>query len=215
MYLSRIQLDPGRRSTMKALASPTLFHGAIEQSFSGPRSRNLWRIDMLGDKLYLIVMSRNYPDFGSVALQFGPAVTDTGWETRDYESFLSRLKVNDTWHFRLTANPTVSRCTKQNERGKVLGHITPEYQKQWLLARAATHGFVLNEEDFSITESRWLRFRKGSDNNRNVTILSVTFEGVLTISDSDLFRQTLRNGIGRGKAYGNGLLTVAGKHDRI
>ena len=56
MYLSRIQLDPGRRSTMKALASPTLFHGAIEQSFSGPRSRNLWRIDKLGDKLYLIVL---------------------------------------------------------------------------------------------------------------------------------------------------------------
>ena len=33
MYLSRIELDTKRRTTMIALASPNIIHGAIEASF--------------------------------------------------------------------------------------------------------------------------------------------------------------------------------------
>jgi CRISPR system Cascade subunit CasE len=35
------------------------------------------------------------------------------------------------------------------------------------------------------------------------------FEGVLQISDESLFKAALTNGIGRAKAYGCGLLTLA------
>ena len=35
-----------------------------------------------------------------------------------------------------------------------------------------------------------------------------TYEGVLTVTDVDKFKELLCNGIGRGKAYGMGLLTV-------
>ena len=41
-------------------------------------------------------------------------------------------------------------------------------------------------------------------------MLSVVFEGVLTVTDADAFRNALVNGIGREKAYGMGLLTIAG-----
>ena len=37
----------------------------------------------------------------------------------------------------------------------------------------------------------------------------VTFEGILEISDEEVFKQTLVDGIGREKAYGCGLLTLA------
>ncbi len=211
MILSRIQLDTTRRSTMKALVSPNLLHGAIEQSFPGPRQRNLWRVDKLGEKTYLLVLSPEPPVFRGLAAQFGVPGAENAWESKSYDSLLERVKEGDIWHFRLTANPTISKVAEPSQRGKVLGHITADYQKQWLLERAEKHGFSLTDERFTVVESRWLRFRKGADGRRPVTLLSVTYEGILTVTDVDSFRETLVNGMGRGKAYGLGLLTVAGK----
>ena len=50
-------------------------------------------------------------------------------------------------------------------------------------------------------------FSKGPD-RRRVTLGCCEYEGVLEVTDADLFRAALTEGIGRGKAYGLGLLTV-------
>ena len=205
MYLSRVELNPAHRAVMKALVSPNLLHGAIEQSFSGPRGRNLWRIDTVGGKTWLLVLSRDKPDFTRLAAQFGASE----WESREYEPLLRRIEKGSVWHFRLIANPTISKTNSRGERGKVLGHITPAYQKQWLSDRAEKHGFSLAEQEFDVVQSRWLRFRKGTEGGRPVSLLSVTYEGTLTVTDPIMFVQTLTEGMGRGKAYGLGLLTVA------
>jgi CRISPR system Cascade subunit CasE len=42
-----------------------------------------------------------------------------------------------------------------------------------------------------------------------VTLTTVTYDGVLDITDADAFRQALTQGIGHAKAYGCGLLTLA------
>ncbi|SME92197.1 type I-E CRISPR-associated protein Cas6/Cse3/CasE [Streptomyces sp. Amel2xC10] len=42
-----------------------------------------------------------------------------------------------------------------------------------------------------------------------VTVVSVTFDGRLEVTDPDALRRTLTQGIGRAKAYGCGLLTLA------
>lgn len=62
MYLSRAELDPTRRETMVALISPQKFHGAVENAFAGARRRRLWRLDQLGEKLYLLLLSEERPD---------------------------------------------------------------------------------------------------------------------------------------------------------
>ena len=72
MYLSRVELDPTRRSTMTALAAPQKFHGAVESAFSGERRRRLWRLDRLGEKLYLLLLSEEMPDLSGVVEQFAP-----------------------------------------------------------------------------------------------------------------------------------------------
>lgn len=41
MYLSRVELDLTRRSTMAALAAPQKLHGAVESAFAGERRRRL------------------------------------------------------------------------------------------------------------------------------------------------------------------------------
>ena len=210
MLLSRIKLDPRRRETMKALASPNLLHGAVEQSFSGPRERRLWRVDTLAGNMYLLLLGRESPDLTALFRQFGPEGEEPVWETKDYTPLLDRISEGSRWHFRLIANPTVSKTERNgtDARGKVYGHITPEYQKKWLLDRADRHGFSLDEEAFRVVRSQWLRFRKGSDGGRPVTLLAVTYEGTLSVTDPELFCQVLVNGLGRGKAYGLGMLTV-------
>ena len=145
MYLSRVELDPIRRSTMTALAAPQKFHGAVESAFSGERRRRLWRLDRLGEKLYLLLLSEEMPDLSGVVEQFG---TGAAPESRNYDPLLARITPGSRWQFRLAANPTKSckDAQKPAARGTVAAHCTTQYQKQWLLDRAAKHGFALTED---------------------------------------------------------------------
>jgi CRISPR system Cascade subunit CasE len=86
--------------------------------------------------------------------------------------------------------------------------VTPEQQKQWLLQRAEVCGFNLTEDGFNVVHTQRLGFQKGKSRDR-VTINTAVFEGHLTITDLERFRHTLLRGIGRAKAYGCGLLTIA------
>lgn len=210
MVLSRVELDLTRRETMKALASPQRFHGAVEQAFPGERRRRLWRLDRLGGVLYLLILSEDAPDLRGIVQQFGPLTGVDTARTRDYAPLLERVTNGSTWRFRLTANPTKSCLSPDTagKRGTVRAHCTVEHQKQWLMERAQKHGFELQEDAFTVTSQQWLQFTKGGTKGKKVTLLSVTFEGVLQVCDAELFRKTLAEGIGRGKAYGQGLLTV-------
>lgn len=205
MYLSRVELDPTRRSTMTALAAPQKIHGAVESAFPGARRRRLWRLDRLGGKLYLLVLSEDVPELSGAVEQFG---TGAAPETRCYDPLLERITPGSCWQFRLTANPTKS-CKDPADpqaRGAVLAHCTTQHQKQWLLDRAAKHGFALTEDSFIVTQVQWQHFAKRG--TRPVSLLSVTYEGVLQVTDAEAFRAVLCQGMGRGKAYGQGLLTV-------
>lgn len=214
IYMTRMQLDLSKRKTMQALANPNLFHGALEQSFPVRKQKKLWRVDPLRGKTYLLIVSREEPDLTSAAEQFGFPEAKEKWETRRYNPLLEQLDAGSRWHFRLVAYPTHSVMEKKDvsgQRGKVYPHVTPRYQKKWLLDRAEKHGFELSEEAFQVVEDHSFFFRKNSDQGRRVSLLAVTFEGVLKVVNPDLFRETLIEGIGRGKAYGMGLLTVAGR----
>ncbi|MBQ7529835.1 type I-E CRISPR-associated protein Cas6/Cse3/CasE [bacterium] len=211
MYFSRVLLDTNRRSTIIALASLNKLHGAIEMAFPGPRQHKIWRIDVLGGKTYLLILSQSKPELSSLFKQFGPEGESATWETKDYDPLLQRITQGSCWHFRLVANPTLSQARNndgERKRGKVMGHITTAYQEKWLLDRAEKHGFLLNNEEFRVVKNGWLHFRKGND-KYFVSILSATYDGILTVSDVELFRETLVNGLGRGKAYGQGMLTIA------
>lgn len=203
MYLSRIRLDAANRNTLRALTAPQKLHGALESSFPGARERRLWRLDSLNGNLYILLLSEEIPDLSAFCRQFCRTADDA--QTKQYDGLLARITAGSAWHFRLTANPVKSQ-KQENSRGKVLAHITADYQKEWLLTHCEKHGFRLSEDSFDVTQSKWYQFYK-SDRNR-VSLLAVTFEGTLEVTDAELFRQALCAGIGRGKAYGLGMLTV-------
>lgn len=213
MFLSRIKLNEKRRETMEALASPHLLHSAVDSSFQGDRQRNLWRVDWLNDTCYLLVLSPNdRMDFSHITEKFGYVDMGFNWETKNYETLLTRLKPGQVWQFRLCANPVRSSFREKDSntgRGKVFAHVTHEQQKQWLLNRAKDYGFILDESLFDVVNSEWLKFNKGGHKSHRISLHTASFEGVLTISDRQQFIDALRFGIGRAKAYGCGLMTIA------
>ncbi len=77
-----------------ALASPSKFHGAVEEAFLEKQARNLWRIDTLGGTMYLLLLSADKPDLSHLAAQFGNP-KNCG-ESKDYDAVES-----DTGRFRV------------------------------------------------------------------------------------------------------------------
>ena len=83
-----------------------------------------------------------------------------------------------------------------------------ELQNEWLARQGNKNGFLVTPGQYDVVYSDWLNFR---NKGRNLSLLSVTFEGVLTVADADMFRKALTEGIGRGKAYGQGMITVVSR----
>lgn len=167
-----------------------------------------------------------------------------GWQTRPYTPFLDRLTQGTTWAFRLTANPVHHIRRKDDEPIKRTAHITPIHQMAWLLERQERCGFRICEKpddkrllpggttykksphhgdryELLVHDQRNLSFAKPRSNNssgrRPVTLVAVTFDGRLEVTDPDVLRRTLIQGLGKAKAYGCGLMTlvpVPGAGDR-
>lgn len=204
MYLTRMKLDISKRKTLVALSTPSMFHGAVEQAFQGERRRTLWRIDKLREEQYLLLLSEDKPDLTAAQEDFG--VDSEEWVTKDYRPLLQKAVEGSKWHFRLVANPTYS-MKQEGERGRVCAHTTTEHQLDWLRKQSLKHGFRLHDAAFDVAFSRWYKFSKGIK-GKKISMLAVTFEGELEVTDQMVFQDALINGIGREKAYGVGMLTL-------
>ncbi|MER2092060.1 MAG: type I-E CRISPR-associated protein Cas6/Cse3/CasE [Saccharopolyspora rectivirgula] len=216
MFLTKMPLNPRRRGTGKLLGSPQAMHAAVLAGFADARptgeGRILWRLDSGQHRLVLYTVSPEKPDFTHLVEQAGWPTTET-WDTRDYGVLLDSLRPGQRWHFRLTANPVHSARKEDWHTTKPIGHVTVKQQEQWLLDRAPRLGFRIPPVkgdngglDLAVVERKTHRFPK---RGHLVTISTATFEGHLEITDAEALRRTLTFGVGRAKAYGCGLLTLA------
>ena len=71
MYLTRMELNTKNRDTMHLLSSPEKIHGLVESAFQGERKRNLWRIERLRGKMYLLILSPDQPDLKDGVERYG------------------------------------------------------------------------------------------------------------------------------------------------
>ncbi|GAA3635843.1 type I-E CRISPR-associated protein Cas6/Cse3/CasE [Lactobacillus hamsteri] len=211
-YLSRVEIDTKNRQKIRDLTHLGAYHNWVEQSFpteiaTHQRLRHLWRIDDLGNKKYLLLLSEDKPDLTKLEKNGVKTTADS----KAYDSYLNRLNMGEKLRFRLTANPTYKIYSKQTGKSRVVPHITVDQQMKWLTERVEKHGFRIvqdqtGELNFKITSRDWPILRR--KNGRNVKLSRVTFEGILQITDLDKFKNSLVHGIGREKAFGMGLLTV-------
>jgi CRISPR system Cascade subunit CasE len=77
----------------------------------------------------------------------------------------------------------------------------------WLERKAATGGFKVLATD--VRDEGPDSVVQGIHPAGKVKFKSVVFSGRLVVMDSNVFRSALENGLGPGKAYGFGLLSIA------
>lgn len=234
MYLTRFPVNTARTEARRLLGSPHLLHGAVNMAFpelparDGEGPRVLWRVDRARTgRAHLFIVSPTPPDLTHLKEQAGwPTLAEPGWTTFAYEEFLSGLKPGDVWAFRLTANP-VHYIRKETDpagaRTKRTAHITPRHQIGWLLKRQERAGFEVttkspdrrllpegDEHEVIVLDRTPLRFGKSeSERRHDVRLTQVTFAGRLRITDLEAFHRTLTHGLGKARAYGCGLMTLA------
>ncbi len=97
--------------------------------------------------------------------------------------------------------------SKERRRGKVSALYNEDEQKQFLLSRAIKNGFKVDENSLRISQkSTETLYKKGL---RKVNLLKVVYDGVMTVEDPSLLVDLLCHGMGREKAYGFGMMTIA------
>jgi len=205
MYLSRLILNSRSREARRDIAIPYEMHRTIMRAFpsaeqAGP-GRVLFRLEPLrGDHPpTVLVQSDKEPDWSW--LHGTDYAIDIG-----YKQFKLGAKVGRHFRFRLRANPTVRKKNGDGADARSARHglLREEQQLDWLKRKAQTAGFMpvgVRIRDVGNTISR-----KGG--SRQVH-LGVTYEGILCVTDSDAFHQSIESGIGPAKAFGFGLLSIA------
>ena len=98
-------------------------------------------------------------------------------------------------------------------------HLTAAQQEQWLLDHGRSWGFEIPTAEsgsfnVSVRERHTAGFSRatpesGGFERGRVAITRADFLGQLVVSDIELFRRALTHGMGRAKAYGCGLMTLA------
>ena len=216
MYLTQMKLNPSRDGTRRALASDQVMHAMVLAGFPHLTAdeRVLWRVDIANrHDVMLYVVSPARPDMTGLVEQTGWPLEQT-WKTAPYANLLDRLEAGQQWRFRLSANPTVSEAQGPGVRGKVRPCRTVGQQEEWLSKRAAAIGvsFGDSEPAFVVTRrgmSEFPRTDTVTGQRKRVQLTKATYEGALEVVDVDLLRRALVQGVGRGKAYGCGLMTLA------
>ena len=128
-------------------------------------------------------------------------------EVKTFEPDFSK---GQRFRFRLAANPT-RRLSKNSPDAKAesIGKRVPVPNNKlldWLDRRAKSGGFSIAEGTTTVSSGYIYINKRGNNGQR---LRSVRYDGVLEVTDPDIFYKTIIRGIGSGKAFGFGLLSVA------
>lgn len=173
----------------------------------------LFRIDpQPGGRVVILVQSAVKPDW------------DYAFHNADYllaappevKSFDPGFANGEKLRFRLTANPTkrLSRNSRERDGQPVaerwVGKRVPVPADQfleWIATRGEKGGFSVDNGSTTVQPGYIYVSKAGYGDGERLR--SVRYDGILTITDPERFRETLVRGIGPGKAFGFGLLSVA------
>lgn len=219
MFLNRIHLDPRCREARRDLADPYQLHSSLCRAFCEPDQKCaegeiLWRLEPKSNAKGLpriLVQSRKIPNWKAISAKGWLADADEPIDLKE-KLKLDSLMSGRRFRFRLRANPSVKR------NGKRLGLLQLEEQEKWIERKGQQHGFSLprlpsfaltesNRIDVRVSQERLLRGNQHSGNS--IRIFSVLYDGILIVTEHNLFKKTLTTGIGHGKVMGLGLLSVA------
>ncbi len=231
MFLSRLVLNARDYRVRHDLADCQELHRTLLSAFpaqGGSRAAVglLFRIE--GGEAAPVVLAQSLvrPDWERLRqrsagyLRGGPG---EGWQVKEVGPAYAALREGAVLRFRLRANPTKRlgnsvKAEQPTKVGKRVALLKEEQRLGWLERKADAAGFRLRRVQSSDgavpavdvrPEDNQLGWREAEGGKRRLQFGSVLFEGELSVSDAERFRQALASGIGSGKAYGFGLLSIA------
>lgn len=136
----------------------------------------------------IFIQSRVAPDLVKMGVR----------RSRSYEQ--PEIIAGNGYAFVLRANPTRRIATS----GKRMEIFDDADLRQWIVRKLSRIG--ASASAISITQESRLR---GSRNGKSLIFGSVMFAGALTVTEPEMFRRGVLDGIGAGKAYGFGLLLLS------
>jgi CRISPR system Cascade subunit CasE len=113
--------------------------------------------------------------------------------------------------FRLRANPTVKKTVREagkEDRKVRIGLVREEDQMNWLERKFKEAGAEVISARPS-NEQICKGERRQKDVRQGIAFLSVQFDGILRVIDTERFLTAYQSGIGSGKGLGFGLLSLA------
>jgi CRISPR system Cascade subunit CasE len=192
-------------------------HQAVWQLFDLPPAATrasiefLFRHEWYRDLPVFYVLSRSTPQ-DRVGL----------WNIQS-KPYAPQLEAGDRLHFKLRANPVVTRNGKRHdvvmdakqrlrwkglrpEKRPTLNTLAYEAGRDWLDSRAEKHGFAIASNRLLVDGYRpHVVHRRGGT---PICFSTLDFSGVLAVVDPKKFLTTLYNGVGPAKGFGCGLLLV-------
>ena len=208
IFLSHLPLRPASRQVQAELRDPYQMHRTLCKAFGdGPAeyeaARCLFRVDGSdeGRELHVLVQSLRPPDWSRLTV--GPDYLSAPPEAK---TFAPALLAGQRLRFRLRANPTLRRSAGTGNKGTRIGVYGEEEQQAWLGRKGEAGGFGV--PDCRVVDGGFVLCRRsgGASAQRH---LCATFDGLLQVTDPDRLLATLASGLGSGKAFGFGLLSLA------
>lgn len=204
MYLSKIQIP------WSQAANPYHYHQALWKLFPGLENAErdfLFRVEQQqkGVVTNVLLQSHTQPQ----STEQSPTLI----ALRDYDF---NIENGQRLRFRLRANPI--KTIKDNSKGVVekkgktftktvrVPLIHEEQQQDWIERKL--HAFA-KLETLIVQPEPVLYFRKNKE-ARSGKIQTVLYDGILTVTNFSEFKQAVRQGIGPAKAFGCGLVSIAG-----
>lgn len=235
-YLSRLMLNPANRDVRLDLADCHDLHSRIMLAFPYSAAINgqaraelgvLYRVepvDRVG-ALPVLVQSVEKPDWSKLPPSYLAGDVPA---CKSVDEAFASIEVGREFIFRLRANPTKRLRKTEGSTDKLAGKrvhlLTEDAWQEWIARKGDLGGFqvlmvkttatdgpasVPNLRTSDDTTLRGSKVDKRNGKRMKMTFGSVLFEGRLRVTDAEVFQATLRQGVGTGKAYGFGLLSIA------
>lgn len=218
LWLTRIQPDPRHRDARRDLASAVGMHHRLMMLFPdglGPTARQslgvLFRIEDAASHSrapHILLQSRHRPNLERLPQDYGTTTA------KDITPLLTLLAADRTVRYRIDANPVrkPGHTTRAATGAKAVIPLTGADADDWWTRQAEEHsGLKLTSlHSTPLTAAQGQRHQ----DKRHIKHARTRFEGTALVTDPDTLRQRLLEGIGRGKSYGCGLLSLAPLTDR-
>ncbi|WP_150236420.1 type I-E CRISPR-associated protein Cas6/Cse3/CasE [Nocardiopsis quinghaiensis] len=208
-WITRIQPDLRSREARRDLGSAVGMHHRLMSLFpdgAGQEARRtfgvLFRAEDTPGGPQVLLQSNTEPDLSRLPTHYG-----TG-QTKDLSPLLDALEPGRHVRYRIAAN-AVRRPGHTTRAKNDVNSVVPlmgAAADEWWARQAEASGLTVHSLDSQALDAARGERKEGRHKIRHARTL---FEGTAQINDADLLRERTIAGIGRGKAYGCGLLSLA------